>query len=108
MGIKYRIEPLHEDFNTLGTKSSLINCEGAARDQLTLPEQGRRNRSSRPGNCRTNVLTNHGTCQRQAALSVLLRGYIATYLGSGSRESVYESSCNAAKLEVSGHIPGAC
>ena len=31
------------------------------------------------------------TCQRQAALSVLLCGYIATYWGPGSRESLFTS-----------------
>ena len=61
--------------------------------------QGRRNRSGRPGNCRTNVTM--PTCQHQAALSASsVDSYIATYWGPGSRESLFTSPVAfAAKLE---------
>ena len=43
------------------------------------------------------------TCQHQAALSVLLCGYIATYWGPGSRESLFTSPVALQqKPEVSG------
>ena len=69
-------------------------------------DQGRRNRSGRPGNCRTNVLV---LDKHRSGGTECPHPWIHSYV-LGTRlegKSVYESSYNAAKREVSGHISGA-